>query len=460
MASSLRSLPGSALLARLRLLVARGNAMEAELIAHLGEVESRGLHVGEACPSIFAYCLRVLHFSESVAYKRIHVARAARRHPELLDAMRRGDLHLTAACLLTSQLTRANCDELIRASRHKTAREIRELLADRRPRPDVPSSIRRIPASAAPEDPPASPAAVPTGPATSPQAVPIAAAAAREGVEPRPGIASSSGPAPGVPIPAAQAPSNDATAQEPHAASREAPASRTHREPLGGQRYYVRFTADREMHEQLEELRALMRHEIPDGDVGKILARAVSVLLERVRKRKFGERSSPRPAKAPRAGTTKSPSPGPAKTRSEASSRAIPAAIRRAVWSRDGGRCTYRSPTGRRCGAREFLEFHHREPWARTRTHSVAGISLRCRSHNQHEARRDFGERHMERFCRRSETNGARTGALHHETSRSRQPDSNQARRPREGEQRGCVLVSSDGGHATRKRHGEGFESP
>ena len=48
MATSLRSLPGSALLARLRALVARGNAMEAELIAHLGEVESRGLHVEEA----------------------------------------------------------------------------------------------------------------------------------------------------------------------------------------------------------------------------------------------------------------------------------------------------------------------------------------------------------------------------------------------------------------------------
>jgi hypothetical protein len=49
----------------------------------------------------------------------------------------------------------------------------------------------------------------------------------------------------------------------------------------------VQFTADRETHAQLEELRALMRHQVPDGDVGKILAKAISVLLKHVRKQKF-----------------------------------------------------------------------------------------------------------------------------------------------------------------------------
>ena len=37
-----------------------------------------------------------------------------------------------------------------------------------------------------------------------------------------------------------------------------------------------------------------MRHQVPDGDVGKILARAVAVLLEQVRKRRFGACSTPR----------------------------------------------------------------------------------------------------------------------------------------------------------------------
>ena len=99
--------------------------------------------------------------------------------------------------------------ELIRAARHKTAREIRELLADRRPRPDVPSSVRRIP-PATPASVPLAPAAAggPTVPAASPREMPKENAADREGVEPRPAIAASPGPAPGAAMPPATRPSS------------------------------------------------------------------------------------------------------------------------------------------------------------------------------------------------------------------------------------------------------------
>jgi hypothetical protein len=136
---------------------------------------------------------------------------------------------------------------------------------------------------------------------------------------------------------------------------------RARSEPLGGERYCVRFTADRELYAQIQELRALMRHRIPDGDVGKILAQAVAVLPEQVRKRKLGETHQP----------------GPAKPAGERPLRHIPARIRRAVSTRDGERCSYVSPGGRRCGAREFLEFHHADPWARSHAHAVEDLTLR-----------------------------------------------------------------------------------
>ena len=99
MASSLSSLPDNQLLARTQTLVRRGNAVEAELLAHLGEIDARRLYLGDACSSMFNYCLRVLHFPESVAFKRIQAARAARRFPRILEAVRRGHLHLTGiAC--------------------------------------------------------------------------------------------------------------------------------------------------------------------------------------------------------------------------------------------------------------------------------------------------------------------------------------------------------------------------
>jgi hypothetical protein len=153
----------------------------------------------------------------------------------------------------------------------------------------------------------------------------------------------------------------------------------------------VRFTAEPALHAQLQELQALMRHQIPDGDLGKILARAVPLLLEQVRKRKFGECSAPK-SKRPR---------------SEPASRSIPAATRRFVTRRDGEGCTYVSPDGRRCGSREFLEFHHRDPWAHTKVHSPGGITLFCHAHNQHQARRDFGETHMARFGKRAAAQGS-----------------------------------------------------
>jgi hypothetical protein len=94
---------------------------------------------------MFVYCVRVLHFSEAAAYKRIRAARATRRHPELLAALRRGDLHVTAVSLLAAQLSDESCGEWIQAARHKTADEIKQLLADRQPKPDVADCVRRVP---------------------------------------------------------------------------------------------------------------------------------------------------------------------------------------------------------------------------------------------------------------------------------------------------------------------------
>jgi len=368
MASSLGGLSGHELLARLRSLARRGNVIEAELLAHLGEVEARRLFLEEACSNIFVYCQRVLHFSESVAYKRIHASRAAHRYPQILEAVRRGELHVTGVTLLAPQLSGENCEELLRAAKHKTAEEIRRLLADRRPKPDVKTCVRHVPAATG---------SVAPGPSRD----------RKEPEAPAPVRAASNG---------SQENGNSGIGSESRLSARSTapsvppcdPGARARAEPLGGERYCVRFTADPETHSQLQELRALMRHQIPDGDLGKILSRAVTALLEQVRKRKFGECSAPRPAKSSNGRPT----------------RRIPASIRRTVWNRDGGRCTYVSPGGKRCGAREFLEFHHREPWARSRVHTISGIALRCRAHNQYEACQDFGEGHMERFHKRTET--------------------------------------------------------
>ena len=150
MLESISRLPSSELLIRLHALVQRDNQQEAELIAHLGEVDARRLYLEQACSSMFKYCVDVLHFAECVAYKRIAVARAARRHPKLLEAVRGGALHVSGATLLAPELCAENCDELIDAATHRTKAEIKALLADRKPRPDLAARVRRLPAPTAP----------------------------------------------------------------------------------------------------------------------------------------------------------------------------------------------------------------------------------------------------------------------------------------------------------------------
>ena len=119
--SSLQCLSHDRLLTRLHDLIQRDHSLEAELIAHLGEVDARRLYLEKACPSMFVFCVHALHFAEGVAYKRIAVARAARKFPELLVALETGDLHLTAASLIAPHLDQENVAPWVAAVCHKTA---------------------------------------------------------------------------------------------------------------------------------------------------------------------------------------------------------------------------------------------------------------------------------------------------------------------------------------------------
>ena len=84
--------------------------------------------------------------SEHAAYLRIEAARAARRWPAILRLLAEGALHLTAISLLSPHLTEGNHNSVLAAARHKSKRELEEMVAALRPQPAVPSSVRRLPA--------------------------------------------------------------------------------------------------------------------------------------------------------------------------------------------------------------------------------------------------------------------------------------------------------------------------
>jgi hypothetical protein len=128
---SLSHLADDRLRSDLAALVARDRATTAELLAHLAEFEARKLYLPAAYSSLYDYCLGELHMSEDMACKRIRVARVAREHPALLEAIAQGRLHLSGAVELAPHLSPENVEELLALATHKTRAEIERLVAQR-----------------------------------------------------------------------------------------------------------------------------------------------------------------------------------------------------------------------------------------------------------------------------------------------------------------------------------------
>jgi hypothetical protein len=137
-------------------------------------------------------------------------------------------------------------------------------------------------------------------------------------------------------------------------------------------------------HDLLRRLQTLLRREIPDGDAGAIIERALRVLHEKAEAAKFGKESKRARATGAYANRIR---PGAG----SGQSRHIPKAVKRAVWFRDRGRCAFVSASGTRCAEHAFLELHHIQPYALKGPATVGNISLRCRRHNAYEAEIVFG---------------------------------------------------------------------
>ena len=135
----------------------------------------------------------------------------------------------------------------------------------------------------------------------------------------------------------------------------------------------MQFTVTRDTYEKLRRVQDLLRHRIPNGDPAIVFDRALTVLLDSLEREKLALTRAP--------GKTKPSAHG---------GRHIPAAVRRAVWKRDEGRCKFEGTAGR-CQETGLLEFHHLVPFARGGPTTVENLELRCAAHNRYEAEQHFG---------------------------------------------------------------------
>ena len=400
--STVGALSDRELLRETRNLVRHERHLQGAVIDHLAEIDARGLYLERGFSSLFDYAVRELGYSDAAAARRIGAMRLCADQPDAREGLRDGSLTLSAAAELQWAFDR------------------------QRRRGSISGTAAIAPAgSPAPDSAPAAPL-----PPAEPEPPPLVldAVGRRQLVEEAAGKS-------------ARQVRRMLVDLDPELAP---PADRVR--PLGDGRYELKATIDAECQQGLEQLRGLLSHVDPRMTMGQLVGRLVREALDRhdpsrpPRRARSGSRPADAKTNAPRtptpesqpaverhaASTTKdaaipagaAPTPAPAvrpipisapppSTQEEtarpaatgakptgaatptakpcASGRAISAGVRRQVWQRDGGRCSYADPqTGRRCNSTHLIEIDHIVPHALGGGADPGNLRLLCGAHHRH----------------------------------------------------------------------------
>ncbi len=143
----------------------------------------------------------------------------------------------------------------------------------------------------------------------------------------------------------------------------------------------LNVTVSADFIDELEQVRAALSHKCPDGNFEQVVREAFKLVLERDRKRK-ALTDRPRAQSEPQG----------------EKDRYVPAAVKRAVWERDQGRCTWPMGDGEMCGSTHRLEFDHDLEVALGGKPTIGNIRLLCKSHNLMKAEQHLGRTLMAKF--------------------------------------------------------------
>jgi hypothetical protein len=191
----------------------------------------------------------------------------------------------------------------------------------------------------------------------------------------------------------------------------------------------IHFNVDKQVVRKLKVAREGLSHSIRGATMEQVLEAALDLLLEKQAKAR-GQVKKPRAVVAAASATpigiavetattgsgpTVSPTPIPTLTpiaiptvtpteppphRRDGPRAAIPAAVRRAVWDRDGDRCSWPLDGGGCCGSTHRMELDHIIPWAEWGPDTAENLRVVCGRHNALAARQAFGGRQSNRYRR------------------------------------------------------------
>ncbi len=298
----------------------------ADFLVALADFDRRKLWRELGHTSLFYFLHRELRLSKGAAQNRKTAAELVQAFPEVEAALRAGDLCLSTVTEVAKVLTPENRAEVLPRFFGLSRREAEAVAVSLRPAEVVPThdvitALRPAALALRPAVPAFQPApAVVDG---------LSAAAPESGTqseELRLSVV--------VHMDEPEAPPSGGSPLS-------APPPRSHSvEPLDSELARMHLTVSRRFLEKLEAAKDSLGHACPGGSAAELLERVLDLVLAEHAKRK-GLVAKPR--KVPRASKGNS----------------IPAHVKRAVWTRAGGRCECRLGSGEVCGSTERLEFDH-----------------------------------------------------------------------------------------------------
>ncbi len=363
----------------LKSLLRREQAAMADFLVALADFDRRRGWEPLGHANLFAFLHVELRLSKSAAFYRKSAAELLQDFPEVIEPLREGRLCLSSIAELAKVLTEENRAVVTPRFFGLSARDAQELVAELQPR-EVPSTrmvVTRV------LDRSVAPAACTARP-------PLTLA-----------FPSASAPPFGSPPPSGTHPteaplSRVLTSDFANGGGAESGLDRhvTRRdeiEPLTAEIRRVHFNVGKRVVQKLAAARDGLSHAIPGATMEQVLEAALDLLLEK-QARARGQVKKPRTTLATTAAarpkahvvdatepaTAEPPTPAPPPPRRTGPREPIPAAVRRAVWARDDGRCSWPLDGGGCCGSTHRLELDHLIPWAEWGPSTVENLRVVC----------------------------------------------------------------------------------
>jgi hypothetical protein len=320
---------------------------QANFILLLCEISERKLHIAMGYSSLMVYCVQHFQLTEFSAYRRMQIARVAKKFPALVEAIRGQKVSLTTAAMIAPKLKENSVAEQIGECSGKSKEQVKRILAVWEPKADVKESVRHLKASDK-NDP----------------------------------ISAHVFPAPGT--------NSDVTLNNfsgffaTPTVSEALPKAKEEVKPLSADRTCLRFSIKADTEEKLKRAQEISGANRLDD--------VLDLLLEAYLEKKDPSRREARREKRAEKKESRSEETAPRTATPRLKDKAL---------ARVGHQCSYVSADGNRCAERTRLELEHIKPRGRGGDNSEGNLTILCKSHNLYLAELHYGREKMRGFSGR-----------------------------------------------------------